>query len=134
MDFNQRHLSPALGAQWTFAFCKLLYLKDWSGRMDLNHRPPGPEEGGRKHLSAASGVAYRTARPFTLLLKWTEVGRKRFATEWVATLVSLVWEIAGTSRRPNRIVELLHCPSAHLAFVNVRASNPWGDRHSRCES
>jgi hypothetical protein len=24
MYFNQRHLSPALGAQWTFAFCKLL--------------------------------------------------------------------------------------------------------------
>src|ERR1700746_2338995 len=81
-ESGYRHLSPALGAQWTFAFCKLLYLKDWSGRMDLNHRPPGPEEGGRKHLSAASGVAYRTARPFTLLLKWTEVGRKRFATEW----------------------------------------------------
>jgi hypothetical protein len=44
--------------------------------MDLNHQPLGPEEGGIKHLSAASGVAYGTPRPFTLLLKWTEVGRK----------------------------------------------------------
>jgi len=25
------------------AFCKLLILKDWSGRKDLNLRPPGPE-------------------------------------------------------------------------------------------
>jgi hypothetical protein len=102
----------------------------WSGRVDLNDRPLGPEEGGRKHLSAASGVAYGTARPLTLLLKWTEV--ERLAPEWVASLVSLVREIAGTSRRPNRIVELLHWPSAHLAFVNVRASNPWGDRHFHC--
>ena len=60
---------------------KLVNLRGikWSGRMDLNHRPPGPEEGGIKHLSAASGVAYGTPRPFTLLLKWTEVGRKRAA-------------------------------------------------------
>ena len=42
--------------------------------MDLNHRPPDPEEGGRKHLSAASGVAYGTFRPFALLLNWTEIG------------------------------------------------------------
>src|SRR6267154_609894 len=45
MDFNHRHLSPALGAQCAFPFCKLLILKDWSGRMDLNHRLPGPEPG-----------------------------------------------------------------------------------------
>src|SRR5205807_2270161 len=50
--------------------------EEWSGRMDLNHRPPGPEKGGRKHLSAASGVAYGTLRPLTLLLNWTEVGPK----------------------------------------------------------
>src|SRR6267154_4060954 len=37
MDFNHRPPGPALGAQWTFAFCKLLILKDWSGRMDLNY-------------------------------------------------------------------------------------------------
>jgi hypothetical protein len=23
--------------------CKLLIAKKWSGRVDLNHRPPGPE-------------------------------------------------------------------------------------------
>ena len=56
MDFNQRHLSPALGAQWTFAFCKLLILKDWSGRMDLNHRPPGPEPGALARLRYAPNV------------------------------------------------------------------------------
>jgi hypothetical protein len=54
---------------------KLLNLRV-VGRVDLNHRPPGPEEGGMKHLSAASGVAYGTLRPFTLLLNWTEVRRK----------------------------------------------------------
>jgi hypothetical protein len=54
----------------------------WSGRMDLNHRPPGPEESGTKHLSAASGVAYGTLRPFTLPLNWTEVGRN----SWPRTL------------------------------------------------
>src|SRR6267378_2652599 len=53
MDFNHRHLGPALGAQWTFAFCKLLILKDWSGRMDLNHRPPGPEPGALARLRYA---------------------------------------------------------------------------------
>ena len=42
--------------------------------MDLNHRPPGPEESGVKNLSAASGVACRTLRPFTLALNWTEDG------------------------------------------------------------
>jgi uncharacterized protein (DUF433 family) len=26
-----------------FVRCKSLILKEWSGRMDLNHRPPGPE-------------------------------------------------------------------------------------------
>src|SRR5713101_8715764 len=56
MDFNHRHLGPALGAQWTFAFCKLLILKDWSGRMDLNHRPPGPEPGALARLRYAPTV------------------------------------------------------------------------------
>lgn len=37
-------------------------------------RPPGPEEGGRKHLSAASGIAYGTFRKFILPLNRTEVG------------------------------------------------------------
>ncbi|SRR6267378_682032 len=53
MDFNHRQLSLALGAQWTFAFCKLLILKEWSGRMDLNHRPPGPEPGALARLRYA---------------------------------------------------------------------------------
>jgi hypothetical protein len=55
MDFNHRHLSPALGAQCTFPFCKLLILKDWSGRKDLNLRPPGPEptHGSRENQSKA---------------------------------------------------------------------------------
>src|SRR6266436_7539829 len=56
MDFNHRPPGPALGAQWTFAFCKLLILKDWSGRMDLNHRPPGPEPGALARLRYAPTV------------------------------------------------------------------------------
>ena len=32
---------------------KLLVLKDWSGRMDLNHRPPGPEPGALARLRYA---------------------------------------------------------------------------------
>ena len=31
---------------------------------------------GKKLLSATSGVAYGTLRPFTLPLNWTEIGRK----------------------------------------------------------
>src|SRR5260370_13954276 len=53
MDFNHRHLNPALGAQCAFPFCKLLILKNWSGRMDLNHRPPGPEPGALARLRYA---------------------------------------------------------------------------------
>src|SRR6266480_682533 len=53
MNLNHRPPGPALGAQWTFAFCKLLILKDWSGRMDLNHRPPGPEPGALARLRYA---------------------------------------------------------------------------------
>jgi hypothetical protein len=45
-------------------------------KMNLNHQPPGPEESGTKHLSAASGVAYGSLRPFTLPLNWADVGRK----------------------------------------------------------
>ena len=57
--------------------CKrLISLRKWSGRVDLNHRPPGPEESGVKNLSAASGVAYGTFRPFTLPLNWTDDGLK----------------------------------------------------------
>ena len=33
----------ALGRSWTFPLRKLLILKVWSGRVDLNHRSPGPE-------------------------------------------------------------------------------------------
>src|SRR6266481_802982 len=53
MDFNHRHLSPALGAHWTLVFCKLLILKEWSGRKDLNLRPAGPEptHGSRENQS-----------------------------------------------------------------------------------
>jgi hypothetical protein len=46
-------LDSVVGAQSTFAFCKLLILKDWSGRMDLNHRPPGPEPGALARLRYA---------------------------------------------------------------------------------
>src|SRR6266478_3809622 len=53
MDFNHRHLSPALGAHWTLVFCKLLILKEWSGRKDLNLRPPGPEPGALARLRYA---------------------------------------------------------------------------------
>src|SRR5579859_7740892 len=53
MDFNHRHLRLALGAQWTFAFCKLLILTKWSGRKDLNLRPPGPEPGALARLRYA---------------------------------------------------------------------------------
>src|SRR6266567_3569456 len=56
MDLNHRPPGPALGAQWTFAFCKLLILKNWSGRMDLNHRPPGPEPGALARLRYAPTV------------------------------------------------------------------------------
>src|SRR5260370_6355520 len=56
MDFNNRQLSPALGAQWTFAFCKLLILQEWSGRKDLNLRPPGPEPGALARLRYAPTV------------------------------------------------------------------------------
>src|SRR5205809_4992197 len=56
MNLNHRPPGPALGAQWTFAFCKLLILKDWSGRMDLNHRPPGPEPGALARLRYAPTV------------------------------------------------------------------------------
>ena len=33
------------------------YRKDWSGREDLNLRPPGPEAEKIKNLSASFGVA-----------------------------------------------------------------------------
>ena len=46
----------------------------WSGRVDLNHRPPGPEESGVNNLSAAPGVACGTFQPLTLPLNWTEDG------------------------------------------------------------
>ena len=32
----------------------------WSGRVDLNHRPPGPEPAGKKSLSHRPGVTYGT--------------------------------------------------------------------------
>src|SRR5260370_2069719 len=63
MDFNHRHLNPALGAQCAFPFCKLLILKDWSGRMDLNHRPPGPEPGALARLRYAPTDKLRPIRP-----------------------------------------------------------------------
>ena len=49
---------------------------NWSGRMDLNHRPPGPELENQKFISAAPGVAYGIAGHLFPLLNWTEVGRK----------------------------------------------------------
>src|SRR5437016_445548 len=69
-----RHLTPICRGKWrslgedigttdllahnqnvvgTFLRCKLLALKKWSGRMDLNHRPPGPEPGALARLRYA---------------------------------------------------------------------------------
>jgi len=60
---------------------KLLNLRGikWSGREDLNLRPPGPEPENLKFISAASGVAYGIAGHLFPLLNWTEVGRIRAA-------------------------------------------------------
>src|SRR5229473_8688739 len=60
MDFNHRHLSPALGAQCAFPFCKLLILKDWSG---ANGFEPSTSWSRTRHLNpinALFGVAYGT--------------------------------------------------------------------------
>ena len=62
MDFNHRHLSPALGAHWTLLFCKLLILKEWSGRKDLNLRPPGPEPGALARLRYAPTADIRARK------------------------------------------------------------------------
>lgn len=95
---------PRPGALRIFVQGKSL-LKGWSGQVDLDHRPPGPGEGGRERLSAASGVACGTLRPFTLFLNWTEVGPLlvgRFqlvSTEEGANAVTepCVWLLGGTS-------------------------------------
>ena len=65
-------------ATWaTIWFDTDLIALQWRRKMDLNHRPPGPEKGGIRHLSAASGVAHGTTRPFTLLLNSTEAAGHR---------------------------------------------------------
>src|SRR6266478_9277783 len=56
MDFNHRHLGPALGAQWTFAFCKLLILKDWSGRFEPS--TSWSRSSRQNHISRCPGVTY----------------------------------------------------------------------------
>ena len=59
-DMRQKRLVVELGALRVFAGRKSLILKDWSGRMDLNHRPPGPELISSNPINALSGVAYGT--------------------------------------------------------------------------
>ena len=36
------HNPPTFGALLEL-FCQSIFGKDWSGRVDSNHRPPGPE-------------------------------------------------------------------------------------------
>jgi hypothetical protein len=45
---------------WNKSSVKLLNLMEmkWSGRVDLNHRPPGPEPASKKSLSHRPGVTY----------------------------------------------------------------------------
>src|SRR5229473_7306116 len=85
MDFNHRHLSPALGAQCAFPFCKLLILKDWSG---ANGFEPSTSWSRTRHLNpinALFGVAYGTRSvisplslvPNLYLNAGSEIGLKR---------------------------------------------------------
>ena len=79
------HFERALSfgeAQAPLARASAFFIGETPGRTP--HRPPGPEKGGRTNLSAASGIAYGTSRPFTLPLNWTEVGRNaNFRASWV---------------------------------------------------
>jgi hypothetical protein len=44
-----------------FRCCKSLILLKVVGRVDLNHRPPGPEPASQKSLSHRPGVTYGTS-------------------------------------------------------------------------
>lgn len=53
-----------------------------SGRMDLSHRPPGPEVDRKNPISAAPGVAYRKSRPSISPLTGRTFGRD-FGTSYL---------------------------------------------------
>src|SRR5882672_856090 len=68
MDLNRRPPGPALGAQWSLAFCKLLYTKRVVG---ANGFEPSTSWSRTKHLNpinALSGVAYGTRSAISPLL------------------------------------------------------------------
>src|SRR6516225_3543260 len=90
----------------------LVFTWKWSGRMDLNHRPPGPEEESQKFISAASGVAYGIADHLFPLLNWTDVGPKFFVHSYI------VGTVAG--RRRNSV---LMSPPEWVLILQVLASS-----------
>src|SRR5580692_2402613 len=106
MDFNQRHLSPALGAQWTFAFCKLLILKDWSGRMDLNHRPPGPEPGALARLRYAPNFVIPSAHQFTSACSHSQPAENHH------------WNLPGCTRTAHIVISF-HLRYPRLLMIDI---------------
>src|SRR5580658_6495510 len=63
----------------TFRQWKSLILKEWSGRVDLNHRPPGPEPGALARLSHAPKT--RRYELFAVYATITPAATARIATK-----------------------------------------------------
>jgi hypothetical protein len=66
LEIGQRQLSSH--SELRFWLCYELVSESADRKQIAGLRGFGPEEGGTNHLSAASGVAYGTLQPFTLLL------------------------------------------------------------------
>src|SRR3984957_19996491 len=58
-------------------------VKEWSGRVDLNHRPPGPEPGATNPINAFSGVAYGTTGVISPLLLVPNLYPELRSEKWV---------------------------------------------------
>ena len=77
--------------------------------MDLNHRPPGPEEESQNLISAASGVAYGITDHLFPFLNWTDVGPKslNMSAEVASKIspLSAALDLTRTGQRERRISE-----------------------------
>ena len=88
---------PCTRRPLNFQLCKLLILKDWSGRKDLNLRPPGPEPGALARLRYAPNLipyfptVYAGLRASATIRDWKQKQSRRAASAPRRLLKVVIW-------------------------------------------
>src|SRR5919109_1706372 len=86
---------------------------EWSGRMDLKHRPPGPDEGGIKHLPRNSSCG-KLGAPYGCLCvpEMKRVSGRRSFDHLQSELARFPLKMGDLPRAVLRVVE--GCSSIHM--------------------